>query len=181
MECRVEGRGWQAAENAVKQRSRSQQISGIQKSGLFHNRPLIFEWPLACICNSVARAAKTTTHVLIKIKSAWTTNVFSRPTRLQFSTITKPIKSWKISNGSWSYNPLNYVNRMYKHDLIIVQQERGVFLSTYTNSYNYIHSVQNINVNKTYIRIKCMLTRLKKERYIIIQCSVWEASYHQRL
>ena len=35
---------------------------------------------------------------------------------------TRLIKSWKTSNESWSYNPLNHVNRMYKHDLFNLQK-----------------------------------------------------------
>lgn len=34
---------------------------------------------------------------------------------------TEPIKSWKVSNECWIYNLLNPVNRMYKHDLIVLQ------------------------------------------------------------
>ena len=43
------------------------------------------------------------------------------------------------------------------------------------------HSAQNINVTKTYIRIKCTLPRLKWYITITIQCSVWEARHTQRL
>ena len=38
------------------------------------------------------------------------TNTFS-------STITKPIKTSKTSNESYSYNLLNCINKMYTHDL----------------------------------------------------------------
>ena len=43
------------------------------------------------------------------------------------------------------------------------------------------HSVQNINVIKTYIRIKCTLSRLQWYIPITIQRSVWEARHTRRL
>ena len=39
------------------------------------------------------------------------------------STITKPIKTSKTSNKSYSYNLLNCINKMYTHDLFYLQQE----------------------------------------------------------
>ena len=45
------------------------------------------------------------------------------------STITKPIKAWKTSNKSYSYNLLNHINKMYTHDLFYLQQEWEVWLA----------------------------------------------------
>ena len=39
------------------------------------------------------------------------------------STITKPIKTRKASNKSYSYNLLHRRNKMYTHDLFYLQQE----------------------------------------------------------
>ena len=47
-------------------------------------------------------------------------------------------------------------------------------------NHNY-HNVQNINVTKTYIRIKYTLPRLKRYITITIQRSVREARHTQRL
>ena len=38
------------------------------------------------------------------------------------STITKPVKTWKTSNKSYSYNLLNRINKMYTRDLFYLQQ-----------------------------------------------------------
>ena len=38
------------------------------------------------------------------------------------STITKPIKTWKTWNKSYSYNLLNHMNKMYRHDLFYLQE-----------------------------------------------------------
>jgi len=57
------------------------------------------------------------------------------------STITKPIKTWKTSNESYSYNLLNRINKIYTHDLICLQQEWEAWLAPVykqTDSYNYI-------------------------------------------
>ena len=45
------------------------------------------------------------------------------------STITKPIKTWKTSNESYSYNLLNRINKMYTHDLFYFQQEWEAWLA----------------------------------------------------
>ena len=45
------------------------------------------------------------------------------------STITKPIKTWKTSNESYSYNLLNRINKMYTHDLFYLQQEWEAWLA----------------------------------------------------
>ena len=50
-------------------------------------------------------------------------------TNTVFSTITKPIKTWKTSNKSYSYNLLNCINKMYTHDLFYLQQEWEVWLA----------------------------------------------------
>ena len=45
------------------------------------------------------------------------------------STITKPIKTWKISNESYSYNLLNRINKMYTNDLFYLQQKWEAWLA----------------------------------------------------
>ena len=45
------------------------------------------------------------------------------------STITKPIKTSKTSNESYSYNLLNRINKMYTHDLFYLQQEWEAWLA----------------------------------------------------
>ena len=45
------------------------------------------------------------------------------------STITKPIKTWKKTNKSYSYNLLNCINKMYTHDLFYLQQEWEALLA----------------------------------------------------
>ena len=45
------------------------------------------------------------------------------------STITKPIKTWKTPNKSYSYNLLNRINKMYTHDLFYLQQELEAWLA----------------------------------------------------
>ena len=45
------------------------------------------------------------------------------------STITKPIKTWKTSNKSYSYNLLNRINKMYTHDLFNLQEEWEAWLA----------------------------------------------------
>ena len=45
------------------------------------------------------------------------------------STITKPIKTSKTSNESYSYNLLNRINKMYTHDLFCLQQEWEAWLA----------------------------------------------------
>ena len=45
------------------------------------------------------------------------------------STITKPIKTWKTSNESYSYNLLNHINKMHTHDLFYLQQEWEAWLA----------------------------------------------------
>ena len=44
------------------------------------------------------------------------------------STITKPIKTSKTSNESYSYNLLDCINKMYTHDLFYLQQEWEAWL-----------------------------------------------------
>ena len=50
------------------------------------------------------------------------------------STITKPVKTSKTSNQSYSYNLLSRINKMYTHDLFYLQQEWEVWL---VPVYNY--------------------------------------------
>ena len=45
------------------------------------------------------------------------------------STITKPLKTWKTSNKSYSYNLLIRVNKKYTHDLFYLQQEWEAWLA----------------------------------------------------
>ena len=54
--------------------------------------------------------------------------VSSARTNTVSSTITKPVKTWKKSNKSYSYNLLNRINKMYTHDLFYLQQEWEVWL-----------------------------------------------------
>ena len=97
------------------------------------------------------------------------------------STITKLIKTWKTSNKSYSYNLLNHINKMYTHVLFYLQQEWEAWLAPVYKQIQTTksHNVRNINVTKTYIRIKNTLPRLKWFITITIQRSVREA--RQRL
>ena len=45
------------------------------------------------------------------------------------STITKPIKTSKTSNKSYSYNLLNRINKMYTHDLFYLHKEWEAWLA----------------------------------------------------
>ena len=45
------------------------------------------------------------------------------------STITKPIKTWKTSNESYSYHLLNRINKMYTHDLFYLHKEWEAWLA----------------------------------------------------
>ena len=45
------------------------------------------------------------------------------------SAITKPIKTRKTSNKSYSYNLSNCINKMYTHDLFYLQQEWKAWLA----------------------------------------------------
>ena len=98
------------------------------------------------------------------------------------STITKPSKTWKTSNKSYSYNLLNRINKMYTHDLFYLQQEWEAWLVLVYKQIRttkwQLTNVQNINVNKTYIGINSTLPRLK---WYTIQRSVREARQTQRL
>jgi len=50
-------------------------------------------------------------------------------TNTLFSTITKPIKSWKTSNKGYRCNLLNRLNKMYTHNLFYLQQEWEAWLA----------------------------------------------------
>ena len=50
-------------------------------------------------------------------------------TNTDSSTISKPIKTWKTSNKSYSYNLLRRLNKMYTHDLFYLQQEWEAWLA----------------------------------------------------
>ena len=101
------------------------------------------------------------------------------------STITKPIKTRKTSNESYSYNLLNRINKMYTHDLFYLQQEWEAWLAPVykqirtTKSQLTVTQCTNINVTKTYIGIKSTLPRLKWYITITIQRSVREARQTQ--
>ena len=56
------------------------------------------------------------------------------------STITKRIKTWKISNESYSCNLLNCINKMYTHDLFYLQQEWEAWLAPV---YKQIHTTKS--------------------------------------
>ena len=49
-------------------------------------------------------------------------------TNTLFSTITKPIKTSKTSNKSYSYHLLNRINKMYTYDLFYLHQEWEAWL-----------------------------------------------------
>ena len=73
---------------------------------------------------------------------------------------------------------------MYTHDLFYLQQEWEAWLAPIYKQIQTTksqHNVQNINVTKTYIRIKSTLPRLKWYITITIQRSVREARQTQRL
>ena len=75
---------------------------------------------------------------------------------------------------------------MYTHDLFYLQQEWEAWLAPVykqirTTKSQLTQGVQNINVTKTYIRIKCTLPRIKWYLTITIQRSVREARHTQRL
>ena len=55
--------------------------------------------------------------------------VSSARTNTLSSTITKPIKTRKTSNKSYSYNLLNRINKMYTHDLFYLRQEWEAWLA----------------------------------------------------
>ena len=56
------------------------------------------------------------------------------------STITKPIKTSKTSNESYSYNLLNRINKMYTHDLFNLRQEWEAWLAPV---YKQIHTTKS--------------------------------------
>ena len=56
------------------------------------------------------------------------------------STISKPIKIWKTSNESYSYNLLNRINKMYTHDLFYLQQKWEAWLAPV---YKQIHTTKS--------------------------------------
>ena len=101
------------------------------------------------------------------------------------STITKPVKTWKTSNKSYSYNLLNRINKMYTHDLFYLQQEWEAWLAPVyiqiRTTKSQLTQCTNINVTKTYIGIKSTLPRLKWYITITIHRSVREARQTQRL
>ena len=75
----------------------------------------------AQIYKRTARAARNTRYRYSKIgpldhKMA-DNCVFLARTNTLSSTISKPIKTWKTANKSYSYNLLNRTNKMYTHDL----------------------------------------------------------------
>ena len=101
--------------------------------GLFFptlSRPLvaagILKSSLARIDKRMARAERNTRYRYNKIspldhKMADDCVSLARTNTLS-STITKPIKTWKTSNKSCSYNILNRINKMYTHDLFYLQE-----------------------------------------------------------
>ena len=56
------------------------------------------------------------------------------------STITKPNKTWKTSNKSYSYHLLNHINKMYTHDLFYLQPEWEAWLAPV---YKQIHTTKS--------------------------------------
>ena len=87
----------------------------------------------ACIDKRMARATGNTRYRYSKIapldhKMADNCVSLAR-TKTLSSTITKPIKTSKTSNESYSYNLLNCINKMYTYDLFYLQQEWEVWLA----------------------------------------------------
>ena len=87
---------------------------------------------LACIDKRTARAARNTCYHYIKIgpldhKMADNCVSLARTNTLS-STVTKPIKTSKTANESYSYNLLNHINKMYTHDFFYLQQEWEAWL-----------------------------------------------------
>ena len=103
------------------------------------------------------------------------------------STITKPIKTSKTSNKSYSYHLLNRINKMYTHDLFYLHKEWEAWLAPVyiqirtTKSQLTQCTKYKCHVTKTYIGIKSTLPRLKWYITITIQRSVREARQTQRL
>ena len=87
----------------------------------------------SCIDKRTARATGNTCYRYSKIapldhKMADNCVSLARTNTLS-STITKPIKTWKTSNESYSYNLLNHINKMYTHDLFYLQPEWEAWLA----------------------------------------------------
>ena len=79
----------------------------------------------SCIDKRMARATWNTRYRYSKIarldhKMADNCVSLAR-TNTVSSTITKPIKTWKTSNESYSYNLLNRINKMYTHDILFTR------------------------------------------------------------
>ena len=99
---------------------------------------------LACIDKRTARATGNTCYRYSKngpLDHKMADNCVSLArTNTLSSTITKPIKTWKISNESYSYNLLNCINKMYTHDLFYLQQEWEAWLAPV---YKQIHTTKS--------------------------------------
>ena len=83
------------------------------------------------------------------------------------STITKPIKTWKTSNKSYSYNLLNHINKMYTHDLFYLQQKwEAWLLPVYKQIRTTKSSTQNyFNWIKTTFHYYSLIVILNKARH----------------
>ena len=75
------------------------------------------------------------------------------------STITKPVKTWKTSNESCSYNLLNRINKMYTHDLFYLQQEWEAWLAPV---YKQIRTTKSQLTQCTKNKCQCNLHRNKE-------------------
>ena len=75
-----------------------------------------------------------------------------------FSTITKPIKTWTVSNESLKTYLLNHENRLYKQNVAVLLQEWEACLES--SMYRFVslnrtgHIVRSINFDKSCIQIK---------------------------
>ena len=114
---------------------RPQQAYGSNQV-LFAQPQTIFSTPKSshsCIDKRTVRAAGNTRYRYSKVapldyKMANNCVSLAR-TNTVSSTITKPIKTWKTSNKSYSYNLLNCINKMYTRNLFYLQQEWEAWLA----------------------------------------------------
>ena len=125
--------------------------SGVSKNGDHSRRTAAFRFyllsrrqfsahpksSLARIDKRTARAARNTRYrynLIGPLDHKMADNCVSLArTNTVFSIITKPIKTRKSSNKSYSYNLLNRINKMYTHDLFYLQQECEAWLAPVYN------------------------------------------------
>lgn len=109
----------------------------------------------------------------------WTTLncIFLSHMNTSFSTITELIKLWKQQIEVCS-NHFNSGNRIYKHDLIILQQECE---ACFTPVCEQFHATKSQLTQCTKYVDKTCIRRLKLHTKIPIQCSVWDTQFPQIL